>query len=561
MTLGLPPDWRRGSLVFALLAALCFLGLGRNLWTPDEPREAELGRETWLAPGVIPTLDGERFYEKPPLYYWTLALAYRLAGGPSPAAARAVSAVAALLTLAALYWWALRAASPRIALLAVAMLATGGQFLLSTHWVLLDPLLMLIATLAAWAGWEAVAAERRALLPLAALYLCLALSLWTKGLIGPVLAAAGLALFCWIDRQERKLANQERALARLWSWAGVGFLVASVAALAGAIYLEGGRQALWEWGWVNHVQRLVAPRETGHRQAFYYYLYTLPVAVLPWLVPLAGLLRPRFWRQGAGRGRLARYCGALAAGGLVILSLSATKRETYLLPLLPPLALLMAIEVEEYLARASHQPSAVAPDLPASPASRALQRLAEWGQAGLVAVFAALPAVALVVYTRRWAPSTVVYSALAAGCLAALGREIRARRLARAAGWAWAATLLAAAGLLLLFAPELDREKSFLPALAQIDARLPSGAPVYAVGTDETLRGIVPFVTGRRVIALTPEELTGPAAGGGEPPLWVLAQVGKRGRVPPELEQSFSPVVKADVGRDRHLSLWRRNGA
>ncbi|MGA2364636.1 MAG: hypothetical protein ABSG12_03985, partial [Steroidobacteraceae bacterium] len=88
------------------LLVLALLGCNRGLWTPDEPREAEISREMALAPGLIPTLNGQRFIEKPPLYYWTVAAVYRLSGGPSVPGARAVSVAASLATLAVLYAWA-----------------------------------------------------------------------------------------------------------------------------------------------------------------------------------------------------------------------------------------------------------------------------------------------------------------------------------------------------------------------------------------------------------------------------------------------------------------------
>ena len=81
------------------LLLLALLGCNRGLWTPDEPREAEISREMALSPSVIPTLNGQRFIEKPPLYYWVVAAVYRLTGGPSVLAARGVSVVAGLATL------------------------------------------------------------------------------------------------------------------------------------------------------------------------------------------------------------------------------------------------------------------------------------------------------------------------------------------------------------------------------------------------------------------------------------------------------------------------------
>src|ERR1700676_2422112 len=90
-----------GSVWFGLLL-LALLGCNRGLWTPDEPREAEISREMALNLSVIPTLNGERFIEKPPLYYWTVAALFRVSGGASVLAARAVSVAAAAATLAIL---------------------------------------------------------------------------------------------------------------------------------------------------------------------------------------------------------------------------------------------------------------------------------------------------------------------------------------------------------------------------------------------------------------------------------------------------------------------------
>ena len=108
-----------------MLGGSCFLGLARGLWTPDEPREAGIGREMYADPGVIPTLNGQPFIEKPPLYYWATALSFGIAGGPSVSAARAVSGLAGALTLAVVFLWVWRALSLDAAAVATVLLATS----------------------------------------------------------------------------------------------------------------------------------------------------------------------------------------------------------------------------------------------------------------------------------------------------------------------------------------------------------------------------------------------------------------------------------------------------
>ena len=80
-------------LLLAAVAAVMTTGIRQDrLFGPDEPREAEIARET-LRDGhwVVPRLCALPFLEKPPLYYDLVALAYAAAGGVSAPVARAVS--------------------------------------------------------------------------------------------------------------------------------------------------------------------------------------------------------------------------------------------------------------------------------------------------------------------------------------------------------------------------------------------------------------------------------------------------------------------------------------
>ena len=515
------------------MLALSFLGVHRGLWTPDEPREAEISREMLLSPSVVPTLDGEPFVEKPPLYYWSVAAAFRLSGEPSAAAARAVSGLAGFLTLVLVWAWGRRSHSNGAGLLAAVMLATSVQFLVSTHWVLLDPMLMLFTTAAAWAAWELLDGQGGRI-PAVGLYAALILALWTKGLIGPVLLAAGLACYWLLDRH-RPIARRLRLLP------GATAVVISLAVLGWLLYRTGGRELVWEWAWINHVERFIHPTTTGHHKPLPYYLWTLPVAVLPWIVPLLDTLRPSRWR-GTGRVlRLKRYAGALVAGMFLVLSAAATKRETYLLPLLPPLFLLLAADsVEWWQARAQRQ---------------------GWGkgwwiQLGFVGFVALAPAAGTLVYLRRPDPLAVGLLAAAAALLTSAVSAARRQRGWRAPAALLACSLVGAAGLAVLPGRMLDRDKDMAPFVAWIDGRLPSGEPVYAVGADESLEGIVPFVTGRRVVSIGPSDL---APGAGPLPSFVVVQSGAGKPVDPLAGAPYVLEKGRLFGNARWIGLWQRS--
>jgi 4-amino-4-deoxy-L-arabinose transferase-like glycosyltransferase len=89
-------------LVIVALAPLWLTGIfGRALWTPDEPREADIAwRMSLQSDRTLPQLAGTPFLEKPPLTYWMSAAALR-ALGDSAAAARVPNLVYVLVTVLA----------------------------------------------------------------------------------------------------------------------------------------------------------------------------------------------------------------------------------------------------------------------------------------------------------------------------------------------------------------------------------------------------------------------------------------------------------------------------
>ncbi len=516
------------------LALLALLGCNRGLWTPDEPREAEISREMALNPGVIPTLNGERFIEKPPLYYWTVAALFRVSGGPSVIAARAVSVAAAAATLAILVLWGGAAHSRAAGWLSALMLATCVQFLVSAHWVLIDPMLMLTTTLAAWAAWELLARRDSALLRLQ-LYTALVLALWIKGLVGPVLICAGLFAYILIDRPTH--------WRRLRPITCLSVLLLALLLLALAIWRQGGNAALWEWGYVNHVQRLINPAgSSGHRQPLLYYTWTLPFAMLPWLLPLIEALRPAHWRrlQLAGLPRFAdpaRFAALMSGAMLLVLSASATKRETYLLPALPLIFLWLGIRTHEWWQhwQLRHDTSL---------------SVGWWLQALLLTVYALGAPVAAWIWLRSinlWVIAALLLTLLTV--VALFYYSITAQRLR--AGPAAMACAVAGGAVMLSLAPLLlNRIKDMGPFVRTIGRALPPGQPVYALGVDETLRAEFPFYTGRPVIpatlAMQPE--------------WIVQQDNHDGRAI-DLAPEYVQSQQQSFGGRRTLQLWQRQAA
>jgi 4-amino-4-deoxy-L-arabinose transferase-like glycosyltransferase len=438
-----------------------------------------------------------------------------------------------LLTLAVFFLWVSRARSFDAAAVATVLLSTCVAFVTSAHWIRIDAVLLLFCTIALWSAWERIG-RRGGPGFLALFYAGLVLALWTKGLIGPVLCVAGLVTYAAISRSVKVLLP-------LRPIAGAPVLVVAVAALAVAIAATGGAEALRTWFWVNHVQRFVHPVTTGHEAPFAYYAFNLPTAIAPWIVPFVALfhLKGPLWRRDRADAALVRFAAAMTLGPLVVLSVASSKREVYLLPLLPPLTLLMAwvtldrIEAERQGAR-----------------SGLWSRSGDWLQAAILAIAGVAAPVAYAVVTRSVTTMSAILSVAGVATMGALVVAV-ARRAAERAFWIGAASMgLALVGVWAFAVPRVDAIKNLEPFMTRIDAVLPQGEPVRAMGADETLLGAVSFVTGRRVIPIETKDLSEGT--------FVLVQSVGTEPTPGELASAYERIEAREFGPRRRMALWRR---
>lgn len=137
----------RNALFFvALLIMLVGVGL-RSAWTPDEPRFVEVAREMvdtgeWL----IPRRGGEFYPDKPPLYFWTMAVFYALFGNLD-VVFLLPSLLSGLLMLWLVYDLGCRLWQPSSGLKAAYLLLISPQFLLQVKSAQIDAMLSMWVTL------------------------------------------------------------------------------------------------------------------------------------------------------------------------------------------------------------------------------------------------------------------------------------------------------------------------------------------------------------------------------------------------------------------------------
>ena len=158
----------------------------------------------------------------------------------------------------------------------------------------------------------------------------IALATLTKGLIGVVLPGL-LFLAVMLVRREWRLIF----VLKLHLGLPLFFLIAAPWFYLVTRATDG--KWLADFIYIHHIQRYTAG--AGHRQPFYYYLTTLPADFLPWtifLIPALFAFRPyrRRWADP-----VVQFFVLWFFAVFLFFTFSDTKRDLYLLPLMPTLAL------------------------------------------------------------------------------------------------------------------------------------------------------------------------------------------------------------------------------
>ncbi len=395
-------------LLFAGFAVLLFPSLGQapieraEIYFLDGARSI-LERADWL----VPYYKGEPFFDKPPLTYWLMALAFE-ALGTSPGAARVVSAVAALGVLASTLWLGVLLFGRRAALFGALVLATSLAFAVFGRVAMSDMLLALWSTLAAALAVRAT--RDRAGVSVVALGVVLGLGFLTKGPVAVLFPGFAVLLLL--------IANRGR-LARL---VRPGPLLAALAlsVLIGfswfvAVHMRLGPGPLEYFFLRENLARFAGETYDSGRSPFFY-VVTYLAEGLPWslFLPLA----IRRWRRAETADRDAQgFLVLWVALMLVPLSVSRGKIDYYLLPLYPALSLLIGRffafgvfdRIERVWTRAALGLLAVALGLlPFARRAIAAEWLPSGSAVALVGAIAVAGALACLAVARRTRPERVL---------------------------------------------------------------------------------------------------------------------------------------------------------
>jgi len=320
-------------LVPLLLAAALFLpSIGqRSMYHPDEVRYAVLAK-TMLETGqwLVPQIAHDVHLEKPPLFIWAIALVSLLTGSVSAFSATLPAALSAIAGVLGTVLLGRRLFGTRTALMAGVVLATTPGYFWHARLALADIMVAAFVVWSAWAFWCALEDPARQRGWIALFYVCLALAVSAKGPAGlmPLVACGAFVL---ADQGVLRLRMLRPVmglaiLAVVWAPWGLAFAARGGATFVQHVIIDDYALHLTRW---EHVSEL------------FFALGPLGVAALPWslFIPMAALSGLRSPDEPTHR--KFRFLAAWVLAYVVVMTLMAHKRDRYLLPAYPALALMV----------------------------------------------------------------------------------------------------------------------------------------------------------------------------------------------------------------------------
>ena len=332
------------NLALFFLGAVLLYSIGNwslPLIDRDEPRFAEASREMRQSGNfVVPRLNGDYRFDKPPLIYWCQVFSYDILG-ENDFAARFPSVIFAALAAVVTWTFASRIFGSRVGIWSGIIFATSLQVFIHARAAVADMPLVFFFLTATWADWERMK-NRRSTFWWWTFYLSLGLGFLAKG------PAALLPVFFG---PVQSLLNRAPYQFKFRSALLGGLVVLIVIGLWGIPALIATNGEYLEIGLGKHVlQRSLQPMEShggagpmGYFLFLPFYLVVSFFSFFPWCVFLPACVK----RLLAHREPDENYLLGPILIVLFVFTLIQTKLPHYVLPAYPMLSILVARQAGE----------------------------------------------------------------------------------------------------------------------------------------------------------------------------------------------------------------------
>ena len=311
-------------LIIAITAFIMFFNLGGiPLLDPDEPVYAETPLEMIAFQDFLsPRIYGDYWYDKPPLYYWLVATAFKLFG-VSEFSARFPSAFLAVCGVVFIYRSASQLFGRRVGLTSALVLATSIEYFYLGKAAVTDITLTFCLTVALLSFLQ----KNYYLF-----YAFAGLAVLAKGPVGILFPGAILFLYMVMTRQFSLLGRIKLP---------GGIVLFSLIALPWYVmmYQIHGNVFIDTFIGFHNITRFTSP-EHPESVLWYYYIPVLLLGFFPWTAVLFQSIRSSLTATRHDEFDKMVFLNIWMCFIFLFFSISQTKLVSYILPMYPPLAII-----------------------------------------------------------------------------------------------------------------------------------------------------------------------------------------------------------------------------
>ena len=323
------------SILAVISAAIFFFNLGGwDLWNPDEPRYALVAKE--MAEGgnwILPHLNNEIYPDKPPVFFWLIALSYKIVGTVTSFSARLPSALAGVLGVILTFLLGAKLYGNRSGFISALVLTTTVEYFWLGRRANIDMTLTLFIVSALfffYRGYQTKTSKTWSY-SVYLFYFSMGIATLTKGPVGFLLPGLTVILYLLFKKDLNTLK-------KVLFHPGVFLFLAVTLAWVIAACIQGGESYRNEIFFTQTIGRV--HNSWSHKQPFYYYFTKIPFLFYPWVF----FLPSSFVYLITRRKEIKEDCLFPTVWFITIFvffTLCSGKRELYLLPLFPAGALMV----------------------------------------------------------------------------------------------------------------------------------------------------------------------------------------------------------------------------
>jgi len=360
-----PQPWVEVALLLGICVVIYFINLGQwDLWNPDEPRYGQVAKEmVTRGDWILMHYNGEVYSDKPPLFFWSIALSSYLWHGFTSFAIRFPAAFFGTLTVLFTFLLGRILFHSRIGFFSGLILVTSIQFAYLSVRANIDTTLtfFITASLLCFFLWYRNRPPHPSPLPngereavrggfvgdgnsknlfIYGFYVAIAFATLAKGPVGFILPLL-VCLVYLVLRKDWRGIKEMRLLPGMLLFIGI-----VLCWYLPAVW-KGGRDYLNETLLVHSINRY--SQGWAKPRPIYYYLSDFPINYFPWILFLPSAFVYVYSRKNLEKRREFLFLTVWFAVIFIFFSLSKGKRTLYLLPLFPAASLLVGKLLQDFI--------------------------------------------------------------------------------------------------------------------------------------------------------------------------------------------------------------------